>query len=247
MLKRRNVSWKGTVQNLGWLAFFLAWLFLMPCYSQTKSLEQGALRIEISLEQLANKAWAVADPGLVFPPNAFVRFRIQTNFEGYIYVINYSTQGRHTLLFPREETGTQNRIEAGKEYTIPAVEGGYKVTGPPGHEIVYWLISPVELQPDSDWAKFAHQPLPPPPDKKLPANLIPRCDDKIFRARGECVDNSAGPQQMGNADTLPENLAGLKGAAARELEFSRQQQSTLISAPKTASEPVIFEFHLAHR
>jgi hypothetical protein len=217
-------------------------------HGQSQTISQGSRRIEIMLEQHAEGHWIAVEPALVFPAGNHLRFRIKTNFAGFLYVVNLSTEQKYSLLFPTEETGTENRIEADKEYLIPATQGGFRITGPPGHEIVYWLISPVELQQPEQFARLNYQPLPPPPEKgKLSANLIPRCDDQMFRARGECIDVTAGPQKVEDTSQLPGNLSGIQNLNARGLEFSRQQNQAVISTPDSGSAPIIFEFHLAHR
>jgi hypothetical protein len=231
--------------------FFL--LFMAACLpaillSQSETISQGSRRIEIILEKHTQNHWAAVEPALVFPSGDHLRFRIKASFGGFLYVVNLSTEQKYSLLFPTEETGTENRIGAGIEYLIPATQGGFRITGPAGHEIVYWLISPVELQQPEQFARLNYKPLPPPPEKgKSPANLIPRCDDQMFRARGECIDVTAGPQKVEDTSQLPGNLSGIQNLNARGLEFSRQQNQAVISTLDSGSAPIIFEFHLAHR
>ena len=241
-------KWNGFFGTLFRVAMGLVFLVL-PGFPAppTRTLEQGTHRIEITLEQMQDSKWIAVDPALVLPSGSFVRFRMKAAFEGFLYVINLSTDGKYSLLFPRQDTGVDNRIQAGKEYAVPATEGGFRVMGPPGHEIVYWLISPVELKQPTELAKSLHEPLPPPPDRKSPVTLLPRCDETMFRARGECIDTSAGPQKISNASDLPESFSGIQGATGRGLEFSRQEKATVVSAAESGSDPVIFEFHLAHR
>ncbi len=205
--------------------------------------EGAPQRLEIILEKQEGGAWKRVDPGLVFEQNDRVRFRIHPNFDGYLYVMNQSTSGRYTLLFPSDEAGRKNRIEAGKEYLVPATQGWFRITGPPGHEIVYWMVSPVELKSEPDYL-----PLPPPPKPgKVPPNITPRCDETVLRARGDCVDTSAGAKAVPENRKLPENLAAVPGAASRELMFMRQQGASVVAAPQALKGPVVFEFRLAHR
>ena len=195
-------------------------------------------RLEITLEKQTSGAWRAVDPGLVLEPGDRVRFRARANFAGYLYVMNRATSGDYSLLFPREDTGRANRIEAGRDYLVPATDGAFRVTGPPGHEIVYWLASPVELSG-----------LPPMPARapKVPEKLIPRCDDTILRARGDCVDSSAGLRAVRGAEPLPDNLAGVPQASSRELVFMKQQSAAVVSSPQALEGPMIFEFRLAHK
>lgn len=220
-----------------------------PALGQAPS--QSPRRMEIILEKRENSNWRAVDPRLVLDQGDHVRFRIRTNFDGYLYVMNQSTSGRYTLLFPSEDTGQKNQIQAGREYLVPATAGSFRITGPAGHEIVYWLMTPVDLQGGAE-ARQDYVPLPPPPKPgAAPPALTPRCDDTVLRARGDCVDNSAWPKAVGEKEKLPENLAGRvpagAGAAARELMFVRRQQTSVVAAPAASSEPAIFEFRLAHK
>ncbi len=192
--------------------------------------------MEITLERLERAEWRAIDPGLVLEPGDRVRFRFRANFDGYLYVTNQGTTGAHTMLFPREETGRDNNVKAGRDYLVPATQAWFRVAGPPGYDIVYWLVSPLPLGA-----------VPPPPKKTAPPRLIPRCDDAIFRARGDCIDSAAGPRSVTGKETLPENLAGVPGAASRELVIMRQQKQSTVSSPVALDGPVLYEFRLAHR
>ena len=219
-----------------------ACLLALPAAAQKASLERGPHRLEIVLERWDAAGWQKIDAGLVLKQNDRVRFRATANFDGYLYVMNQGTSGDYARLFPREDTGQQNEVRAGKEYLVPATEGAFRITGPAGHEIVYWMISPAELG-----ARPEYVPLPPPPDPQgLPPHLLPRCDDTIFRARGDCVDTSAGPRPVSDESRLPQNLAQVPKSSDSELLFVQKEGSSVVSAPPALEGPVIFEFRLAH-
>ena len=55
--------------------------------AQKQALEKGPHRMEIVLEQRSGDEWVVRDPGHVFENGDRVRFRLTTNFAGYLYVI----------------------------------------------------------------------------------------------------------------------------------------------------------------
>jgi Domain of unknown function (DUF4384) len=220
----------------------LGCLLTLPAAAQKASLERGPHRLEIVLEKWNSPGWQRIDPGLVLKQNDRVRFRATANFDGYLYVMNQGTSGSYDRLYPSEDAGTQNEIHAGKEYLVPATEGAFRITGPAGHEIVYWMISPAELG-----AQPEYKPLPPPPEpQSAPPNLLPRCDDTIFRARGDCVDTSAGPRPVDDQSQLPENLAQARPLRGDDLLFVQKEGSSVVSAPPALAGPVIFEFRLAH-
>ena len=198
-------------------------------------------RMEITLERQEGAAWKAVDPGFVFERGDRVRFRFSANFDGYLYVMDYGTSGKYTLLFPREETGRENKMESAKEYRIPATEAWFRIDGPPGHDIVYWLVSPVPLAE-------AGGGLPPlPKEKQPPKTLLPRCDDSIFRARGLCIDSSAGVRAVPETEELPENLKDVGRARSRELIIMRKDESSLVSSTAPLTGPAVYEFRLAHK
>lgn len=200
-----------------------------------------APRMEVTLERQEGGRWNAVDPGMVFERDDRVRFRIRANFHGRLYVMNYGTSGAYSLLFPREETGQDNRIEAGKEYRVPATETWFRIGGPPGYDLVYWLMSPVALG--------SGQLAPPAPPRKPqpPKTLLPRCDDTLFRARGQCIDSSAGPRVVPRGGALPDNLADLPDFDSRELIIMRKPGGFSVSSPAPLAGPVIYEFRLAHK
>lgn len=200
-------------------------------------------RMEITLEKQEGLKWRAVDPGFVFDKGDRVRFRFRANFQGRLYVMNYGTSGAYSLLFPREETGQENLIEAGKEYRVPATEAWFRVDGPPGYDIIYWLMSPVSLGAGvGDLA-----PPGPPRRPQPPKTLLPRCDDTLMRARGQCIDSSAGPRSISGTGELPDNLSSLPRANSRELLIMRKQESFSVSSPAPLTGPVIYEFRLAHK
>jgi hypothetical protein len=194
-------------------------------------------RIQVTVQREESTGWRDVNPATVFEAGDRLRFHLSANFPGYLYVMNQGTSGAYELLFPRSDTGSDNRIEAAKEYTVPASQGWFKVSGPPGQDVIYWLLGPQE---------FARQyrTLPPP---STPSSMRPRCDDSIFKARGECIDDSAGVKPVKPGEKLPSNLAGAAGATPRELLFMQEKGGAVLSSPEPLTGPVIYELRLAHR
>jgi len=214
---------------------------LPPAWSQSKSMTQGAHRMELMLERLDGSTWKTVDPALVLAQGDRVRFRFHTNFDGYLYVTNQSTSGKYEQLFPRAETGQDNHIVAGKDYQVPATAFAFRIAGPPGHEVVYWLVSPARLN------DVPSRPTMPPTAKPTPPlTLMPRCDEGEMKARGDCIDSSAGPKLIPRDVDVSKDYAAAN-AASRDLLFVRQENTAVISSPVPLTGPVIYEFQLAHR
>ena len=224
------------------LALLLAVTAAIAC-GQSKTLSQGPNRMEIMVERREGGAWRLVDPNLVFAQNDRVRFRFRTNFDGWLYVMNHSTSGKYEQLFPHEETGNDNHVLAGRDYVVPATEAAFRIAGPPGHEILYWMVTPARLIGKG----IEYRPLtpPPPPDRQNPKNMTPRCDDAMLKARGDCIDTSAGAQTARGA-SLPANLAAIP-QDTRDLVIMRQKNTAVVASPAPLSGPVIYEFHLAHK
>jgi len=217
-------------------------LIALAATGATPSFGAEPQRIRLTVEREDASGWRAMNPATVFAPNERLRFRLTTNFSGFLYVMNQGTAGTYELLFPRTDTGSDNRVEAGKEYVVPATEGWFRVGGPAGQDMMYWLVSPVELP-----RGYQRLPPPPPHDSGARSSLRPRCDDTVFKARGECVDNSAGVRPVQPGEKLPSNLSGVGGATPRELLFLEEKGGTVLSSKQPLTGPVIYELRLAHR
>ncbi|WP_215601614.1 DUF4384 domain-containing protein [Paracidobacterium acidisoli] len=200
----------------------------------------------IVVEQQAGNKVEVKNPQHIFHAGDLVRFRFRSSFDGYLYVMDQSTSGKYLLLFPVQEVQNANRVEQNKEYLIPATNGSwFRVDDPPGYETVYFLISPVPMEKA---AVSPPHPLPAePPPPSAPAALLPRCDDSVFRARGECVDVLAGPRSVSPDETLPSQLPITPGATPRDITVINKPAATVVAPKDGAMGPLIYQFRLAHR
>jgi hypothetical protein len=227
----------------GWLACTVL-AALGSAQTKTKTLSVAGNRMEIQVERLAGDKWVSVDPALIFDRGDRVRFRFRTNFDGYLYVTNISTSGSYALLFPRPDTGEQNRIRAGTEYVVPETQTRFRVAGPAGHETLYWIVSPTAWRSEDGGSHSGYVPLPAPPEQNAaPPNMTPRCDDTVFRARGDCVDPAAGAREL---DVVPPNLAGIP-SGKQDLMFLREENKAVIASPEPLRGPVVYEFLLAHK
>ncbi len=208
--------------------------------------QQSQNRLEIAIEQRTPDGWRAADPATVFASGDRLRFRVKSNFRGFLYVMNLGTSGAYTLLFPNQDTGSENRLEPDREIVVPATGGAFTITGPEGYDIVYWMITPVAVASGQPRPGYVPLPPPPPAGTKLDT-LRPRCDDIVFWARGECIDRQAGPRKVASIEALPQNLKSVPGLRSRELVFIRESGASVVSTPSGLGGPVVYEFRVAHR
>ena len=196
--------------------------------------------IEVTMERNQKGGWSAIDPGLVLDPGDLLRFRFRTTFDGYLYVIDSGTSGAQTLLFPGDATGRSNRVLAGKEYFVPSTGASFRVAGPAGHDVIYWLLSPVPLGGNPVAALGAQSARP-------AGRLTPRCDDSIFRARGLCIDSSAGPRNVAPQEDLPGSISAVPQMTRRELVIVQDQNKSRVISPSALTGPVIYEFRVSHK
>lgn len=198
-------------------------------HGQSVPATTGSQRLDITLERREVRKWNVVPPGLVFHKDDEIRFRVRPNFDGYLYVMNYGTSASYTKLFPREETGLDNQIKAGMEYIVPATKTAFRIDGPPGYDVVYWIVSPLSLDDSSPLTKRPFKEIEP------LKQLTPRCDDTLFRARSLCIDSSAGPRNI------------ITQATSRDLVIIQEKEHSVVSSPTPLHGPVTYEFRVAHQ
>lgn len=204
--------------------------------------------ISIVLEKRSGSAVQAVDPRHVFKSGDTIRFRVRPQVDAYLYVLDLNTSGRYDVLFPRAETGNDNRIEQGRDYLLPATsDGWFQVAGPAGHERIYFVLSPVALSgAQAQGAAVPGNPGPMPPQGTAPPTMKPRCNDGIFRARGECIDLGAGPQSVAPGEALPRDITPFVQGGSRDLEFTRSPHGSVVRSSAPLSGPVVYEFLLAH-
>ncbi len=217
----------------------LGFVFLASCLAQMQ-------KIEVTVERKTGDQIERTDPNHVFEQGDLVRFRFKSSFSGFLYVMDQSTSGKYLLLFPKEDAGMENRIERNRAYVMPMTESGwFRVEGPAGHEILYWLVSPASLA-GGKTGSFAIPPLPAESEPVSPP-MKPRCDDSIFRARGECLDNTAGAKPVSKASVVPPGLGAIAGQTPRELTVMKSDRKTTIVANQVENAPFFYTFRLAHK
>jgi hypothetical protein len=175
----------------------------------------------------------------VFAVGDVVRFRLTSEFDGFLYVMDQGTSGHFASVFPSAEAGADNRVHRGESFLVPATnDGWFQITGPAGFDVLYFLLSPAPIAAPSAASFVAPGPV---------SSLKPRCNDAIFKARGDCTDLSAGPAPLPAAAPLPAPLQGIAGAASRDIVVTRKSDGVVVTSHEAKSAPVIYTFRLAHQ
>jgi hypothetical protein len=139
--------------------------------------------------------------------------------------------------------GMQNRIEPDQTMVVPAIgDGWFEVSGPSGFDTIYLLVSstPISIPPAAVPEKQES------PQNTLPPNLLPRCNDEIFKARGECIDSSAGAAPLPPDAPVPRELVPFAKSAARDIILTDDSDGVTVKPAPSAKLPLIYTFRLAH-
>src|SRR5215472_1865019 len=109
----------------------------------------GSSLLSIRLEQRKGDTVQAVPQNTVFRNGEILRFRLTSQINGYLYVLDKGTTGKAEVLFPVGAAGS-NRIEVGRGYLVPAEgDGWFEVSGPAGFDVLYFLVSatPIDLPP----------------------------------------------------------------------------------------------------
>ncbi len=193
--------------------------------------------VDITLERRHNGKIEAMAAGHVFAPGDIIRLKLTSHYDGYLYVMDQGTSGKFSTVFPAMQTGSDNRVHVAKQYLVPAVEDGwFEVNGPAGFDVLYFLLSPATLASPVLSTFSAPGPI---------SSLKPRCNDEIFRARGDCTDDSAGPAAVPQGQELPAPLAPMAGGASRDITFTNKANGT-VGVQGESTAPILYTFRLAH-
>jgi hypothetical protein len=203
--------------------------------------------ISIRLEQKQGSVIRSVAQNTVFRNGNILRFRLTSRIAGFLYVVDKGTTGETATLFPASSgTESNNRIEPDQNMVVPANgDGWFEVSGPSGFDTVYILVSasPIAMPPAGPNGQNTESPQTATP---LPPDLLPRCDDQIFKARGECIDVSAGVAPLAPDAPVPRELVPLARTAARDIILTDDGDGVTVKAAPSAKLPLIYTFRLAH-
>lgn len=235
------------------LRYLLSILLVLCCASlpaEAAAAPAPVHLVSIQLQQKVGKKIMNVDPRHIFKTGDIVRFVLHPSVDAYLYVVDLTTSGHYDVLFPRDDTGNNNHIQPGHSYLLPATQDGwFEVTGPAGHERLYFVMSPIDLTMGQVQGQTPYRigPGPKVAPGVAPPDMTPRCDDTILKSRGLCVDPMAGPKQVSPNEKLPRGLLGDGHVASRDLTFTRKSSASEVISGSPLKGPVVYKFLLAHK
>ena len=95
--------------------------------------------LKVTVYQVRTNGLFPVNSGQLFTSGDRVKVKFQSNFDGYIYVINLTPSGERRLLFPRP-LSRRNSVGAGQTYDIPP-SGEFQFDKDPGLEVLQIVMS----------------------------------------------------------------------------------------------------------
>lgn len=223
-----------------WMAVLIAaGLQTTPAAKAPAPKVEGRPTLEIELERkLPDGKVGPESPTHVFATGDTIRIRVTSDYDGYLYVMDQGTSGHFSTVFPSLAAGSDNQVHRGQSYLIPSTDDGwFEVSGPAGFDVLYFLLSPETIVSPTASSFVAPGPI---------SSLKPRCNDAVFRARGECMDTSAGPAPLPKSTTLPAPIAPIAATASRDIIVTKKKDGVTVTSEGSKTAPVIYVFRLAH-
>jgi hypothetical protein len=211
--------------------------FTWSVYQAPGGAQTSSGEIELRLELRRGSQWQSVDVHTVFRNKDQIRFRFRTSFPGYLKVVNQSSDGQTSSLFPLGDSKQPSQVEAGVNYVIPGSNGSFVVGGKPGFDLTEWVVSSIPTEGDWQPTSFLDEP----------STLLPKCQDGEFKARRSCLDNRAGPAAISHARDQSLQTSPDAPLIARDLNFGSRDLAALISVPDVSRKTVVYEFRVAHR
>ena len=193
----------------------------------------------IILQQSGGQNVEVA-PDTVFHSGDHIRFRVEANGDGYLYIVQQGTSGTWSVLFPSPEIDNgDNQVHRGRKYTVPSEET-FSFEGNPGTEKIFVVLS---RQPENELQSLlyslqqqttapAKTPAPEPPVHLLMASTNPHIgNDLINRLRND----------LQSRDLIIEKASDAEPAAKGD------KAVYVVNPSGSASSRVVADVPLTHR
>ena len=193
--------------------------------------------IELRVELRQGGRWQPVDVHTVFHNRDEIRFTFKSTFPGYLKVVNHSSDGQTSPLFPVADTKHMGQVDANTAYLIPGSKGSFVVAGKAGFDLTEWLVSSAPLE--GDWQPAVGLPI-------QPSTLLPKCEKEEPQPRRSCLDNRAGPAQSSRPPAEKSSASADGSLVSRDLNFRSRDLLALITVPDTSRKLVVYEFRVAH-
>lgn len=167
-------------------------------------------------------------PSTEFKAGDLIKLQLQSNFDGFIYVVNIEPSGKRCLMFPYPEA-TDNSVRADERYDIPPGADAMEFDTEKGTEVLQVIMSrgripyldAVLKEPDrclSQSASSAAAELKPGIAKNV-TPVVPPVDGNKVRSRDIIFAAGKDKDSSGSVVAIPDNGAGGKLKPGETAQF----------------------------
>src|ERR1700749_1691387 len=137
----RRINYQRTLPSIA--SSLLILLISLPTPDLCAQNPGSTSLFSIRLEQRKGNSVQAVPQNTVFRNGDILRFRLASQIDGYLYVVDKGTTGSTAVLFPgTSAANSTNHIEMNHSYLVPADgDGWFEVSGPAGFDTLYFLVS----------------------------------------------------------------------------------------------------------
>ncbi len=192
------------------------------------------------LQEMRGQSEEVA-PDTVFHSGDRIRFRVESNGDGYLYIVQQGTSGTWSVLFPSPEIENgDNRVYKGRKYSVPSEET-FAFEGDPGTEKLFVVLS---RQPEKELDSLLYSlrqrtsgPTPKAGAAELPARML--MASNTTHIGNDLIDHLR--NDLASRDLIIEK-------AGHEEPASKGDKAVYVVNPKgSAAARVVADVPLTHR
>jgi hypothetical protein len=192
--------------------------------------DSGPLGLRYTILQQSGGQSVEVAPDKVFHSGDHIRFRVEANGDGYLYIVQQGTSGTWSVLFPSPEIENgDNEVHRGRKYTVPSEET-FSFEGSPGIEKLFVVLS---RQPEKELqallyslqqqsASPAKTPAAEPPVHMLMASTNPHIGNELIdrlrndlQSRDLIIEKASEPEPASKGDKAVYVVNPSGGAASR--------------------------------
>jgi hypothetical protein len=126
-----------------------------PVKSSNAATPTGMPGTKVVIELLRNGVSSRVSPNEIFRSGDQIRLRLQTNFQGYISLVNVGSSGKIKHLYP--EKGKTREVFPSRDFMVPESGAWIKFDDTPGVELLMVVISSEPLEELDDGYQEARE------------------------------------------------------------------------------------------
>jgi hypothetical protein len=96
--------------------------------------------LKIGIKKIENKTFVAVDPAIDFKAGDSIKVSFESNFDGYVYLVNVTPGGKSKVIYPFKQEGN-NMVSSGQRYEYPSGDGSFDFDEEKGIEVVQVYMS----------------------------------------------------------------------------------------------------------